>query len=81
MIPYVFGMASMFTTIKSGSQEDAFSTLSVMISIVMVVSTIVSYILNNLLLINQGMVYYSHIENGESSICNASIDMIGTDSE
>jgi hypothetical protein len=81
MIPYVFGMASMFTTIKSGSQENAFSTLSVMISIVMVVSTIVSYILNNLLLINQGMVYYSHIENGESSICNASIDMIGTDSE
>ena len=47
----------------------------------MVISTIVSYILNNLLLINQGMIYYSHIENSESSISNDSIDLIGTDSE
>lgn len=81
LIPYLFGMASMFTTLQSGSQEDAFSTLSIIMSIIMVISTMVSYILNNLLLINQGMIYYSHIENSESSISNDSIDLIGTDSE
>ena len=81
LIPYLFGMASMFTTLKSGSQEDAFSSISIIMSIIMVISVMVSYILNNLLLINQGMIYYSHIENSESSISNNSIDLIGTDSE
>ncbi len=81
LIPYLFGMASMFTTLQSGSQEDAFSTISIIMSIVMVISVIVSYILNNLLLINQGLIYYSHIENSESSISNDSIDLIGADSE
>ncbi|MES2748467.1 MAG: hypothetical protein V4648_08805 [Bacteroidota bacterium] len=81
MIPYLFGIASMFTTIESGPTEKTFSTVSIMMSIVMVVSVIVGYILNNLLLINQGMIYYSHIENSESSISNDSIDLIGTDSE
>ena len=81
LVPYFFGMASMFTTLESGSMEDRFSVLSIMISIVFVMSTIVSYILNNLILINQGMIYYSHIENSESSISNDSIDLIGTDSE
>jgi hypothetical protein len=81
MIPYVFGMASLFTTIKSGAREDAFSTMSILMSVIMVISTIFGYILNNLLLINQGMIYYSHIENTESSISNDSIDLIGTESE
>jgi len=81
LIPYLFGMASMFTTLQSGSKEDAFSTIAIIMSIIMVISVIVSYILNNLLLINQGMIYYSHIENSESSISNDSIDLIGTDSE
>ena len=83
MIPYLFGMASMFSTISdtNATNADRFSGISVMISIVMVVSTIVSFILNNLLLINQGMIYYSHIEGSESNTTTNSIDLIGTDSE
>lgn len=81
LVPYFFGVASMFTTLDTGTNEDRFSVLSIMISMVFVVSTLVSYILNNLVLINQGMIYYSHIENGESSISHDSIDLIGTDSE
>ena len=81
MIPYVFGMASMFTTLESGDSEEAFSIISMMMSIVMVISIIVSFIFNNLLLVNQGMIYYSHIENSESSFYVDSLDLIGTDSE
>lgn len=81
LIPYVFGMVSMFTSLKNGSNEDAFSTMSILMSVIMVVSTLLGYILNNLILINQGMIYYSHIENSESSISNDSIDLIGTDVE
>ncbi len=81
MIPYVFGMASMLTTLENGAKEDAFSVISVMMSIIVVVSTIVSYILNNLLLINQGIIYYSHIENSDSPSSNDFIEMIGVESE
>lgn len=81
IIPYIFGMASMFTVIEQGSTEDGFSSISIMMAAVMMVSTLASYILNNLLLINQGLIYYSHIENSESSNSHDSIDLIGTDSE
>jgi len=81
MIPYIFGMVSIFTTVQSGGKNDAFSTLSILMSIILVVSMVVSFILNNLLIINQGMIYYSHIENSESSISKDSIDLIGTDVE
>ena len=81
LIPYLFGVASMFTTLQNGNKEEAFSMITIMMSVIMVVSTIVSYILNNLLLINQGLIYYSHIENNESSMSNDSIEMIGTESE
>lgn len=81
IVPYLFGVASMFTTIKSGDSEDAYSSISMLMSMVMVLSIIVSFIFNNLLLVNQGMIYYSHIKNGESSIYVDSLDLIGTDSE
>lgn len=81
LIPYLFGIASMLTTIKSGDSEEAFSSISILMSIVMVVSIITSYIFNNLLLISQGIIYYSHIENSESSSYLDPLDMIGTDSE
>lgn len=81
MIPYFIGIASMFTSLESGDTSETFSKIAIMVTVVMVVSIIVNYILNNLVLINQGMIYYSHIENTESSVSNNSIDLIGTDSE
>lgn len=83
MIPYIFGMASMFSTISdpNSGAGDKFSAISVMMSIIMVISTIVSFIFNNLILINQGMIYYSHIENAEGNTSTNAIDLIGTDSE
>lgn len=81
LIPYFFGIASMFTVIDQGSPQDSFSAISIMMAVVMMVSMIANYILYNLLLINQGLIYYSHIENTESSISHDSIDLIGTDSE
>lgn len=81
LVPYLIGMASMFTSLQSGDASNAFSTMSVMMSIVMALSIVVSFVLNNLLLINQGLIYYSHIENAESSVSNSAIDLIGTESE
>ena len=83
LIPYFIGIASIFTSRQdyNSNGEDPFSTVTIILSITMVVSIIVSYILNNLLLINQGMIYYSHVENEESNYTKNAIDLIGTDSE
>lgn len=80
MIPYVFGMASVFTSTRNSSAEgDPFSTVKIMLTIIMVVSILMSYILNNLLMINQGLVYYSRRENDENISSKDSIDLIGSE--
>jgi hypothetical protein len=77
-IPYAFGMASVVTSIQNpGTENDPFSTMRIMLLIVMVFSMLVSYILNNLLIINQGLVYYSRREYNENVSSTDSIDLIG----
>jgi hypothetical protein len=80
MIPYAFGMASVFTSVQNGpSDGDPLSTVKIMLTIIMVVSILMSYILNNLLLINQGLVYYSRRESDENISSKDSIDLIGSE--
>lgn len=80
IFPYAFGMASIVTSSQNNAApEDSMSTLKIMLTIVMVVSIIMSYILNNLLLVNQGLVYYSRIENNENISSKDSIDLIGSE--
>ena len=80
MFPYVFGMASVFTSTRNGSEhDDGLSTIKILLTIVMVVSILMSYILNNLLFINQGLVYYSRRENEENISSKDSIDLIGSE--
>ncbi|MGG7036984.1 MAG: hypothetical protein ACI7YS_17580 [Flavobacterium sp.] len=78
LIPSIFGVASVFTSLENpGQTEDAFSGMRVVLTVVMVLSSLISFILNNLLLINQGLVYYSRKEADENKISNESIDWIG----
>ena len=84
MIPYIFGMASFFTTLQdaqNNTSTESFGFMSIMMTIIMVVSMIVSFILNNLILINQGTIYYSQRDYDENISEKSSIDMIGSDSE
>ena len=80
MFPYAFGMASILTSTQNGSVPDeSMSTMKILLTIVMVISILMSYILNNLLLINQGLVYYSRRENDENISSKDSIDLIGSE--
>jgi hypothetical protein len=45
----------------------------------MVVSILMSFILNNLLMVNQGLVYYSRKEIDENISSKDSIDLIGSE--
>jgi len=81
IIPYMFGMASMLTSTQNGGpiNSDSLSTVKIMLTIVMVISMLMSYVLNNLLLVNQGLVYYSRREYNENISSQDSIDLIGSE--
>lgn len=87
MIPYIAGMFFVFVTAGSAqdgsmaSPNDALSGMMVIFSVIMVLSVLMSYIFNNFIFINQGLIYYSLREENENNSSKSEIDLIGTDSE
>lgn len=82
MVPYVIGIASMFSSIENGNpQEESLSFFSIMMVLFMCFAMLFSYILNNLLVVNNGIIYYSLREQNENKTTLSDIDLIGTDSE
>ncbi|NBL65340.1 hypothetical protein GV828_09040 [Flavobacterium sp. NST-5] len=78
MIIYVVGaFLVMMEMNNSGDPEALFPMLQVIISIVFIFSTLSSLILNNLIFINQAMIYYSHREKTENINSFKTIDSIG----
>ncbi|WP_306352841.1 hypothetical protein [Flavobacterium sp. '19STA2R22 D10 B1'] len=81
LVPYVIGMISLFTSTTSGKsavdpeQTGFFATMMI---IAMVVSTLANYIMNNLLITNQGIIYYSIREINENNTPQSDIELIGT---
>lgn len=85
MIPYMIGIFSMFTTLESQNspniQSEQFSFLMLMMGITMILSLLLNFIFQNLLLVNQGIIYYSTREENENNTPKSEIDLIGTYSE
>ena len=82
MVPYIIGIASVFTSIENqGSPEESLSFLSIMMVVFMCLAMLFSYILNNLLVVNSGIIYYSLREQNENRNTINDIDLIGTESE
>ncbi|MFL9830315.1 hypothetical protein ABS764_05560 [Flavobacterium sp. ST-87] len=83
-IPYLLGMVNMFTDFSPQSgpiNPEQFSALPMLMTVVMVISLVANYILSNLIIVNQGLIYYSQKETEENTSANHSIDLIGSDSE
>ncbi|NOY47903.1 MAG: hypothetical protein GXO84_06855 [Chlorobi bacterium] len=80
IIPYIFGMASIFTTIDSGSttSQDIGGTMMIIMLIVFFITFIVGSILNNIIQLNQGIVFYSLKEDQENINTKSIIDQIGS---
>lgn len=84
VIPYLFGMANIFTDFSPQSgpiNPDKFAALPMLMTMIMVISLVANYILSNLIIVHQGLIYYSQKETEENNSANHSIDLIGTDSE
>ena len=85
-VPYIIGMASVFINPEAlqGNQQQTIETLSfmtIMMTIAMIVSILFNYTLQNLIFINQGIIYYSSKEELENNVIKNDIDLIGSESE
>lgn len=85
MIPYVLSIIWMFVSTKSlqepASRTDTFSTMGILFAVIMVFSVLLSYIFNNFILVNQGLIYYGLQEEKENNSTKSQIDLIGSDFE
>lgn len=83
-IPYVLGIASLISntqSIDSTANPDSFTFFGIMMLITLIISIVSNYLLTNLLLINQGLIYYSSREVNENHTLHSDIDLIGTNNE
>ncbi len=80
IVPYIFGMASLFTTIETGAPntQEISSTMTVLMLVVFFLTFIVSIVLSNVVQLNQGIVYYSLKEDNENINTKSIIDQIGS---
>ena len=80
IIPYLFGMASLFTTVDQGStsSKDIGGTMMIVMLIVFFISFIMGTILGNIVQLNQGIIFYSLKEQNENINTKSIIDQIGS---
>lgn len=83
MVPYFIGIASILVNPEGMQQnpEKAFSFVTILLTIIMIISILFNYTLQNIILINQGVIYYSIREEQENISVINSIDSIGTNEE
>lgn len=85
MIPYIIGMVLFFTSANASqfniSQPDGLSALGIFVTVIFLFAIILSYLFNNLIIVNQGIIYYSLREENENLTSVSQIDLIGTDNE
>lgn len=84
LIPYFIGIFGVIadTATEDGQQlanQETFSFLGLMFLITFILSLVLAYVLSNLMIINQGIIYYSAREENENLSLHSGIDLIGRD--
>ena len=80
IIPYMIMIFNIFVNPnpgESGNQEETYSMLGIGMSIIFVLFILSTYVLNNLIIINQGIIFYSCKDSRENLSTNDLIDSIG----
>ena len=81
LIPYIFGMISLFTDIQPGvnpDPEEVSKSLTIMMLLVSSLTFIVSTFLGVIMQLNQGIIFYSLKEDHENINTKSDIDLIGS---
>lgn len=79
MVPYFIGIAKMLST-GNGEQPDVMGAMPWMITFY-VLNIVLNYTLQNFIYINQGLIYYSSLEEQEHYQAYSEIDAIGKNEE
>lgn len=81
-VPYILTFAGFMISIDTESQNsDPYSGLAIAMTILMIVYTISSFTLQNLIFVNQGIIYYSVKDEEENYSIKSDIDLIGQNEE
>lgn len=80
IIPYLFFIGSMFTTVPEGNTnpQEIAASFMVLMMVIFFITFIVGTILNNITQLNQGIVFYSLKEDNENINTKSVIDQIGS---
>jgi hypothetical protein len=83
IIPYIFMAFNLFIDSNQGSidQEDSISIITITVSAVFVLYILSSYVLNNIIIVNQGILFFSCKEQNENLNAHDLIDSIGKSEE
>lgn len=84
-ITFIFYIISGFITMvnvdATGDKAGALSTLGILILVSFIIANIIGFIMQNVIMINQGIIYYSNKEQQENNSLRDDIDLIGQDIE
>ena len=80
MVPYLIMIFSMITT-GNAEPSSEFGIMTTLISVLYIISLVFSYITSNILMVNQGLVYYSMLEQTHHTQALSDIDLIGQNVE
>jgi hypothetical protein len=79
-IPYIVGFGAIIAGVDPNQPEtDSFSSIAIFMAAMMVFGIVVSYILNNIIIVAQGMIYFSIKEQSEHRSATSTIDEIGSE--
>ena len=81
LVPYFIGLVTLFSNPEAQEQNshETISFVMVLVTVILIISIIFNYTLQNIILINQGIIFYSCKEASENVSVISSIDLIGTD--
>jgi len=78
IIPQIFFYGGLLFSEKNSYDLEETQGFKLMFIAVLILSTLVTFVMNNIMIINQGLIYYSIREQKENTQSHADIDMIGT---
>lgn len=80
LIPYILGIASLFTTIEKGkpNPQEVGEIMTVVMLVIFFLSYVLGTVLSNIVQLNQGIVFYSLKEEKENINTKSEIDQIGS---
>ncbi|MCD2260913.1 hypothetical protein [Psychroserpens luteolus] len=81
LVPYIFGMINMYTDFQPGvnpDPEEVGKTVTFLMIMVFLITFFVSSLLNIIVQLNQGIIFYSLKEDNENIGAKSDIDLIGS---